>query len=330
MAAPTQSITATAPGSTQTPTQTQTHLDLDLDLDRDRDLAPPSSSSPSHHQSRQRPLEMTNLESAAAPASASQQPPASTSHNLDDVAIPETSPLTSLFPPSSAVGDDGDIASVGTPAPAPAASTSTSAADSAAKQQQQPQTAIPSSNLATGSISPQSQPGAATTTTADTIVPAGGSPTSPAPGGDVPALVITLLLTSGARHPYKIDEKYLTKRNVSIPGTTESGRKDPFSISVYTLKELILREWRDEWEAQPSSPSSIRLIYFGRLLDDKAVLKGMSECSSYLYCGIAFLLFYTFILSPFHFHILLSFEIDHILSFISRNRLLTPLSPYRM
>jgi hypothetical protein len=90
-----------------------------------------------------------------------------------------------------------------------------------------------------------------------------------------PVLVITLLLTSGARHPYKIDEKYLTKRNVNVPGVTESGRKDPFSISVYTLKELILREWREEWEAQPSSPSSIRLIFFGRLLDDKTPLK---EC----------------------------------------------------
>lgn len=88
-------------------------------------------------------------------------------------------------------------------------------------------------------------------------------------------LVITLLLTSGARHPYKIDEKYLTKRNVNVPGVTESGKKDPLSISVYTLKELILREWRDEWEAQPSSPSSIRLIFFGRLLDDKVPLK---EC----------------------------------------------------
>ncbi|TVY58562.1 hypothetical protein LSUE1_G009392 [Lachnellula suecica] len=88
-----------------------------------------------------------------------------------------------------------------------------------------------------------------------------------------PVLVITLLLPTGARHPYKIDERYLTKRSVNVPGVTEGGRKDPYSISVYTLKELILREWREEWEAQPSSPSSIRLIYFGRLLDDKTPLK---------------------------------------------------------
>ncbi|CZT12949.1 hypothetical protein WAI453_003339 [Rhynchosporium graminicola] len=87
------------------------------------------------------------------------------------------------------------------------------------------------------------------------------------------SLTITLLLGTGARHPYRIDEKYLTKRNVAVPGVTEGGRKDPFSISVYTLKELILREWREEWESQPSSPSSIRLIYFGRLLDDKTPLR---------------------------------------------------------
>ncbi|KAI9736462.1 MAG: hypothetical protein M1818_006196 [Claussenomyces sp. TS43310] len=95
----------------------------------------------------------------------------------------------------------------------------------------------------------------------------------PAVSSTTPACVITLLLTSGARHPYKLDERYLSKRNVDIPGLTENGKKDPFSISVYTLKELILREWRDEWETQPSSPSSIRLIHFGRLLDDKTPLK---------------------------------------------------------
>ncbi|KAA8570638.1 hypothetical protein EYC84_000036 [Monilinia fructicola] len=88
-----------------------------------------------------------------------------------------------------------------------------------------------------------------------------------------PTLVITLLLTSGARHPYKIDEKYLTKRGVAIPGVTENGKKDPLSISVYTLKELILREWREEWEAKPSSPSCIRLIFFGKLLEDNSVLE---------------------------------------------------------
>lgn len=53
-----------------------------------------------------------------------------------------------------------------------------------------------------------------------------------------PSLVITLLLTTGARHPFKIDGKYLRKRGVNVENY------DPFCMSVYTLKELIWREWR--------------------------------------------------------------------------------------
>ncbi|KAK4158242.1 hypothetical protein C8A00DRAFT_39436 [Chaetomidium leptoderma] len=90
---------------------------------------------------------------------------------------------------------------------------------------------------------------------------------------DLPVCAITLLLPTGARHPYRIDERYLAKRNVDVPGVTEAGGRDPFSISVYKLKELILREWRDEWDGKPASPSSIRLIHFGKLLDDKEQLK---------------------------------------------------------
>lgn len=48
-----------------------------------------------------------------------------------------------------------------------------------------------------------------------------------------------LLLTSGSRHPYKIEEKYLKKRNVNVENM------DPYNISVYTLKELIWRDWRE-------------------------------------------------------------------------------------
>ncbi|KAJ6785012.1 hypothetical protein PWT90_06170 [Aphanocladium album] len=91
--------------------------------------------------------------------------------------------------------------------------------------------------------------------------------------GAPPVCNITLLLTSGSRHPYRIDARYLSRRNVAMPEETESGQPDPLSISIYTLKELILREWRNDWEAKPASPSSIRLIHFGKLLDDKEPLK---------------------------------------------------------
>ncbi|KAJ6037160.1 hypothetical protein N7540_001439 [Penicillium herquei] len=81
-----------------------------------------------------------------------------------------------------------------------------------------------------------------------------------------PSLHITLLLTTGSRHPFTIDGKYLRKRSVNVEN------HDPFAMSVYTLKELIWREWRSDWESRPSSPSSIRLISFGKLLDDKSPL----------------------------------------------------------
>ncbi|KAL8870983.1 MAG: hypothetical protein Q9174_003092 [Haloplaca sp. 1 TL-2023] len=79
-------------------------------------------------------------------------------------------------------------------------------------------------------------------------------------------LVVTLLLITGARHPFKIDDKYLKKRGVNIDGDT------PSNMSVYTLKELIWREWRDDWETRPSSPGAIRLIYYGKMLEDKSRL----------------------------------------------------------
>jgi len=54
-----------------------------------------------------------------------------------------------------------------------------------------------------------------------------------------PQLIITLLLHTGARHPYRIDERYLKKRNVNVADN------NPVNMSVYTLKELIWRDWRE-------------------------------------------------------------------------------------
>ncbi|EEH22585.2 hypothetical protein PABG_04796 [Paracoccidioides brasiliensis Pb03] len=88
------------------------------------------------------------------------------------------------------------------------------------------------------------------------------------------SLVINLLLTTGARHPFKISTKYLRKRQVDVPDF------DPYLMSVYTLKELIWTEWRQEWEPRPSSPTSIRLISFGKLLDDKGSLSELKLSQS--------------------------------------------------
>lgn len=78
--------------------------------------------------------------------------------------------------------------------------------------------------------------------TAPAIGPATEKPTPVPKESEVegPVLYITLLLSStGARHPYKLDEKYLRKRNVAVDGN------NPINMSLYKLKELILRDWRD-------------------------------------------------------------------------------------
>lgn len=71
-----------------------------------------------------------------------------------------------------------------------------------------------------------------------------------------PVITINLLLSStGTRHPYRIDQKYLAKRNVTAEN--ENGEFDPFVISVYTLKELIWRDWREGKTQQMSAASRI-------------------------------------------------------------------------
>ena len=76
--------------------------------------------------------------------------------------------------------------------------------------------------------------------TAPAIGPSSDKPTPlPKEAESENVLMITLLLTNGARHPYKIDDKYLKKRNVSVEGD------NPINLSIYDLKNLIWREWRE-------------------------------------------------------------------------------------
>jgi hypothetical protein len=105
----------------------------------------------------------------------------------------------------------------------------------------------------------------------DAIGPA-DSTQEPAVSGELAVDIMLILPMNGNRHPFRINEKYLKKRNVNVSGVTEDGKLDPFSITVYTLKELILREWRKEWETPPREPTSIRLIKMGKMLDDKLPL----------------------------------------------------------
>lgn len=116
-----------------------------------------------------------------------------------------------------------------------------------AHQSQVPATATDSqftSNKA--GIPPISLPPAAVRKDSEAIGPSTDLPTPMlrATTNTGPVMQFTLLLAStGTRHPYQLNERYLEKRNVHAKGS--DGQFDPSSISVYTLKELILKDWRD-------------------------------------------------------------------------------------
>lgn len=78
---------------------------------------------------------------------------------------------------------------------------------------------------------------------------------------------LTLLHPSGLRHPFVLNPQYLRSHHVAAAD-------DPWQISVYTLKKLVWRDWRAEWEARPLTPGAVRLISFGRMLEERNVLGG--------------------------------------------------------
>ncbi|KAL0632390.1 hypothetical protein Q9L58_008713 [Maublancomyces gigas] len=95
---------------------------------------------------------------------------------------------------------------------------------------------------------------------------------SPPIGPSVVALSVTLLLISGVRHQFTMDETYLEQHSVKAQSGKESLR-DPFEMSVWQLKECIWKDWKDEWDQRPASAMFIRLIHFGRMLEDRHLLR---------------------------------------------------------
>lgn len=115
-----------------------------------------------------------------------------------------------------------------------------------AQQSQIPATATDQTTSKKGGIPPISLPPAAVRRDTEAIGPSTDLPTPMlrATTNTGPVMQFTLLLAStGTRHPYQLNERYLEKRNVHAKGS--DGQFDPSSISVYTLKELILKDWRE-------------------------------------------------------------------------------------
>ncbi|KAM3495369.1 hypothetical protein MY3957_001392 [Beauveria namnaoensis] len=215
------------------------------------------------------------MSAAAAAETASTKATDALAPNADAIArSTESVPLESIRRSTEATSSAHNVAPADGPAPDAIDTTDTTEPASSASAPAEPSASAPQVPAKSGgAIEKGPEPPAKEAD--DAIGPAqehinSGASTEP---GAPPVCNITLLLTSGSRHPYRIDAKYLSRRNVAIPEETENGLPDPFSISIYTLKELILREWRSDWESKPASPSSIRLIHFGKLLDDKEPLR---------------------------------------------------------
>jgi hypothetical protein len=120
------------------------------------------------------------------------------------------------------------------------------------------------------------------------------SPTHSLSPENARAVLITLVDTTCALLSYRIDGQYLDRWHVGPEGT------DPFDLTVSTIKHLIAMDWRDRMlpsqmhatsfprspcpgeSPPPSSSSDIRLVHFGRNLNDRSLLKGTYESTLFL------------------------------------------------
>ena len=76
-------------------------------------------------------------------------------------------------------------------------------------------------------------------------------------------LSIVILISSGQRTRFSITSAYLTKLN----------KTDGMQVTIGELKMLIWSAWPETWvEVKPGSEAYIRLIYLGKVLDDKITL----------------------------------------------------------
>ncbi|KAK9378930.1 uncharacterized protein V2V93DRAFT_374563 [Kockiozyma suomiensis] len=91
----------------------------------------------------------------------------------------------------------------------------------------------------------------------------------------VASLHLSLLMVSGLRYALNIDNDYLEAHSLTA--------RDPESLSVETLKQCIFADWKEDWGERPSATDFIRLIHFGRLLNDKDTLSDSNLSRSNMY-----------------------------------------------
>lgn len=186
----------------------------------------------------------------ATPASASDQPstgtivtsstpqPASSRPTSSGNAALSTSPVELRTLPAASATEPQSTTNTPAPAASEVPAAHTSIGDTSHQAQEQDAQIAPVS-AAPAKADEVAPPTNLARAESEPIGPSTDTPTINPDPTNGPVVVIMLLLTTGARHPYKIDERYLKKRNITVDAM------DPYNISVYTLKELIWRDWRE-------------------------------------------------------------------------------------
>ncbi|KIW06979.1 hypothetical protein, variant [Verruconis gallopava] len=164
---------------------------------------------------------------------------------------PESNEMAALPPAEPALPPVAHTAAASTPMPSASSQHATPSLSHAPSRSQPPTTAssrpapLEEDITAVATTNGESEAGPSATMErkeSEAIGPATDENNIPKSAGDTesgPTVLITLLLTTGKRHPYKIDARYLRKRNVSVE------ENNPWNLPVQTLKELILRDWRE-------------------------------------------------------------------------------------
>jgi hypothetical protein len=182
-----------------------------------------------------------NQPSAAAQSSSPQQAAVGARAEGTQDALSSTPVEMETLPPPGA-----GPAAANTPVQAPEMATATTTTTTGPAEITVPHTAekIPAQSsqtaAAAAAAAATAPPANLSRTETEAIGPSTDTPAAVPDSSNGPVVVIMLLLPStGARHPYKIDERYLKKRNV------HPENMDAYNITVYTLKELIWRDWRE-------------------------------------------------------------------------------------
>lgn len=87
----------------------------------------------------------------------------------------------------------------------------------------------------------------------------------PVPVPSVP-VHITLLLVSGLRVPVIVDSDFISSHELQSDA--------PHSLLIGSVKSALFSDWKEEWGIAPVSPANIRLIHYGKVLDDSQTVQG--------------------------------------------------------